>query len=269
MNVLSLFDGISGLRVALDRANIKINNYYASEIDKYAIKISQSNYSDIIQLGDVNSWEEWQLPKIDLLVAGFPCQAFSVAGNQKAFDDPRGALALVLCDVFNHIKQINPNLIFLFENVRMSNANLSKLDQLFQVEHIKINSALVSAQNRLRCYWTNIPGIEQPTDKGILLKDILESGEVDRDKAYCIDANYYKGASLETYLKKKRRQLVFEGGKTRKLSPMECERLQTFSDGYTNHVSNTQRYKALGNSFTVDIIAHILSYLHKDDKRLN
>lgn len=208
MNILSLFDGISCGRVALDLAGIPVTNYFASEIDKYAIQVSKKNWPDIVQLGDANNWREWQLPRIDILLAGFPCQAWSVAGNQKGLDDPRGKMALVLVEIFEHLKNINPDMIFLFENVRMKKSNLDFMDSLFGVKHIMINSSLVSAQNRVRCYWTNIPNVTQPTDKGILLKDIIESGEVDRDKSYCIDANYFKGGSLKNYLDKKRKQLA-------------------------------------------------------------
>ena len=175
MIILSLFDGISGARVALDRAGINVDKYYASEIDKYAIQIAMKNYPDTIQLGNVTKWREWDIEPPDLIVAGFPCQAWSVAGKQKGLNDPRGKLAIVLLDVFNHYK---PKW-FLFENVKMKKENLDFMDELFGVKHIQINSALVSAQNRQRCYWTNIPGIEQPEDKGILLKDIIETSPDD------------------------------------------------------------------------------------------
>jgi len=124
-----------------------------------------------------------------------------------------------------------------------------------------INSALLSAQNRQRYYWASW-GFGQPEDKGLILAGALESGEADRDKSYCIDANYWKGGNLKSYFEKRRRQLVFlKGGEYRKLTPIECERLQTVPDNYTNHVSNTQRYKMLGNGWTVDVIAHIFKSL--------
>lgn len=166
------------------------------------------------------------------------------------------------------------------------------ITQHLGVKPIEINSALVSAQNRKRLYWTNIPGIEQPEDKGIMLKDIIESGEVDRDKSFCIDGNYYKGGNIKQYFEKHRRQIVFtqncmtatmykrmvsngatdiiQNYKFRMLYPIECERLQTLPDNYTAigvidgkeiPISNTQRYKMLGNGWTVDVMAHILSYI--------
>ena len=275
MNVLSLFDGISAGQVALERAGITVNNYYAAEIDKYAIKVTQANYPDTIQLGDVTKWRDWDIDwaSIDLLIGGSPCQGFSFAGKQLAFDDPRSKLFFVYVDILNHIRSVNPSVKFLLENVKMKKEYLDIISEHLGVEPVFINSALVSAQNRQRYYWANWR-ITQPDDKGILLADVIESGAVDRDKSYCIDACYYKGGSLKNYLEKKRRQLalrqseqrlcVFEQDDdrpVRKLTPIECERLQTFPDGYTAHVSNTQRYKALGNSWTVDVVAHIFRQL--------
>ncbi len=282
MNVLSLFDGISCAQIALERAGIKVNNYYASEVDKYAISVTQHNYPDTIQLGDVKKVNIFNVPDIDLLIGGFPCQGFSFAGKQLNFKDERSKLFFECVRLKN---ELNPR-YFLFENVKMKKECQDEISKLLGVEQIEINSSLVSAQNRRRLYWTNIPNVKQPEDKRIMLKDILEKGVVDRDKSYCIDANYYKGGNLKQYFEKSRRQLVFQdsirrkskcvrsGGRGsydrhewdsvdknhwRKLTVIECERLQTIQDNYTNTgISNTQRYKALGNGFTVDIIAHIL-----------
>ena len=170
MRVLSLFDGISGARLALDRAGIKVDKYYASEVDKYAIQIAMKNYPDTIQLGDVTKWQEWDIGGIDLLVGGSPCQGFSFAGKQLNFDDPRSALFFQYVQIKNHFK---PK-YFLLENVKMKKEYQQVITDMLGVEPILINSALVSAQNRNRLYWTNIPGIEQPEDKGILLKDVIE-----------------------------------------------------------------------------------------------
>lgn len=286
MNVLSLFDGMSCGQIALERAGIEVDNYYASEIDKYAIKVAQANYPKTVQLGDVKSVNASDLPKIDLLIGGSPCQGFSLAGNQLNFDDPRSALFFEFTRL---LKECKPK-YFLLENVKMKKEYQDVISKHMGVEPIKINSSLVSAQNRTRLYWTNIEGVGQPGDKGVFLKDILESGYVDRDKSYCIDANYFKGGNLKSYFEKGRRQLVFCGSKPervemrydgkantltvlendnyvvfvngfRKLTPLECERLQTVPDGYTNHVSNTQRYKMLGNGWTVDITRHIFEYM--------
>jgi site-specific DNA-cytosine methylase len=271
MNVLSLFDGISCGQIALERAGINVDKYYASELDKYAITVTQANYPDTIQLGDVTKWREWDIDwaSIDLLIGGSPCQGFSFAGKQLAFDDPRSKLFFVYVDVLNHIRSVNPDVKFMLENVKMKKEYLDVISEKLGVQPVFINSALVSAQNRQRYYWANWE-FGQPEDKGIVLADILEDGAVDRDKSYCIDACYYKGGNPEQYFNKSRRQLVFNpaairgrylvDGKNiyyRKLTPTECERLQTVPDGYTDRVSNTQRYKMLGNGWTVDVIAHI------------
>jgi len=261
MNVLSLFDGLSCGNIALEKAGIKVDNYFASEIDQYSIKIANKNYPGIIQLGDVTKFDETKLPKIDLLIGGSPCQGFSFAGKQLNFDDPRSKLFFVYVYM---LKQLKPK-YFLLENVRMAKQSQDVISEYLGVEPIEINSSLVSAQNRVRLYWTNIPGILQPENKGILLKDILEiDGYVDRDKSHCLDANYFKGGNLKSYFEKHRRQLVFNNDEPitsettyRKLTPLECERLQTIPDGYTEGVSNTQRYKMLGNSWTADVICHI------------
>ena len=184
MNVLSLFDGMSCGRIALERLGIKVDNYFASEIDKYAIKVSEANYPDIIQVGDITELDLSTLPKIDLIMGGSPCQGFSFAGKQLAFDDPRSALffEFVRC-----VKELNPK-YFLLENVRMKKEYLDVISEYMGVEPIMINSALVSAQNRVRYYWTNILGIEQPEQRGIVLRDILvpnlESDLSDKAIAY-------------------------------------------------------------------------------------
>ncbi len=239
------------------------------------------------------------MPPIDILVGGSPCQGFSFAGDQLAFDDPRSALFF---EFVRLLKECKPK-HFLLENVRMKKEFLDVITEQLGVEPIFINSSLVSAQNRQRYYWTNIEGVEQPEDRGIVLKDILEDSDwfTDRDKSHCLDANYFKGGNLKSYFEKHRRQLVFnkpiqvgtadikgfdiikrvyspegksptlttmQGGhrqpkvaedetRWRKLTPLECERLQTVPDNYTEGVSNTQRYKMLGNGWTIEVIKHI------------
>lgn len=386
MNVLSLFDGMSCGRVALERAEIHVTNYYASEIDKYAQVVSTRNYPDIIRLGDVTGWQEWDLPKIDLLIAGSPCQGFSNAGKGLNFNDPRSKLFFVFVDI---LKSVQPK-YFLLENVNMKKAWIDIISGYIGVQPILINSALVSAQNRERLYWTNIPNIKQPQDKGIVLADIIEEGFASRAKSFALDANYAKGGNMKRFTEKSSRQLIFGGairggrvspngkrkdysnipiqqrletdfneksntlstvekdnvlimvgmaddvkgretqrrryaadgkapalstvqggntqpkvsiiqrgrgknnggekamdGKTpsltnskwednnhlwingltyRKLTVLECERLQTLPDRYTEGVSNSQRYKMIGNGWTVDVIVHILSYLHDAPK---
>lgn len=329
MNVLSLFDGASCGRIALERAGIEVNNYYSSEIDKYAIQIANKNYPQDAdkRLGDVTKWQDWNIDwsSIDLVTGGFPCQAWSVAGKQQGDKDERGMLFWTMLDIMKKVLEHNPKAKFLIENVKMKKEfeeyiTFHTNQALGAVYKHLINSALVSAQNRQRYYWTNIEGIEQLEDKGILLRDILEDGLVDRDKSYCIDANYSKGGSLDQYFNKSRRQLVFlrpcdlreykqdsichhivdatdikgnecikrvyaDSGKAptlttmtgghrepkvlidkvyyRKLTPLECERLQTLPDNYTDGVSNSQRYKMIGNGWTVDVISHIFKGIKK------
>jgi len=273
MNVLSLFDGMSCANLALNRIGIKPNKYYASEIDKYAIKVTQANFPDTIQLGDINDWKKWDIDwsSIELVTGGFPCQAWSIAGKQLGDKDERGVLFWTMLDIMKKVLDSNPKAKFLIENVKMKKEFEDYITKhtegaLGKVNKHLINSSLVSAQRRKRFYWTNIENITPPKNKNILLEDIIEYGIVDREKSYCLDANYFKGTNLNQYLMKKRRQIVFDEKleNIRKLTPIECERLQTVPDNYTNHVSNTQRYKMLGNGWTVDIIAHILKNIKED-----
>jgi len=389
MKVLSLFDGMSCGRIALERSGIKVNSYFASEIDKYAIKVAMANYPDTVQLGDVTKWREWDIDwgGIGLVMGGSPCQGFSFAGKQLAFDDSRSVLFFVFVEILEHVKKCNPDVLFLLENVKMKRDHEQIISKYMGVRPIEINSALVSAQNRVRLYWTNIGmesyglfgdkrgAIKDPVDKGILLKDILEQ-EVDEkyylsdkflnglqqrkglnikntsDKANCFTAggnsgglhsdmtligcvkfgrteeakkirkeNLSKGKDYSPFSKKEitgidfdkmntlttasnKDNLIFtknylqwdtsgkgyksqqdrafyeegkhgslcasrtddktgviENGRIRRLTPVECERLQTVEDDYTAHVSDTQRYRMLGNGWTIDVICHILSYI--------
>ena len=367
--------------LALDRLGIKVDKYYASEIDKYAMQVSAANYPDIIQVGDVCDLKSEDFKDIDLILAGSPCQGFSLAGKQLAFDDPRSALFF---EFIRLLKEIKPK-YFLLENVRMKKEFLQIISEqvsacypeiTFGIDPIFINSSLVSAQSRPRYYWTNIPGIEQPKERGIVLKNILEpdaeepmysniyggfgekkprehygksvtiransgggsipniklkdlskyylsekaiaymnrsspkwsNGKTRKDiyikredqKGDCLTANMHKGvpygiveikagAFRARPLDKNGKRVVWKDVKPkqiletrkdeksnsitsvqkdnvltkdevywRKLTPIECERLQTVPDNYTNHVSNTQRYKMLGNGWTIEVIAHIL-----------
>jgi DNA (cytosine-5)-methyltransferase 3A len=387
INVLSLFDGMSCGQQALERSNIKVNQYFASEIDKYAITVTMANYPSTIQLGSVIDVDGFKLPKIDLLIGGSPCQSFSFAGKRKGMStkDEQEILTLehylqlkaegyefegqsyLFWEFMRLLNEVKPT-YFLLENVMMGEKWERILSKAIGVKPVEINSSLLSAQNRRRLYWTNIGMqpmglfgdlesiIQQPKDKGILLKDILES-EVD-DKYYLskktiatinrhgnkiidekenpkqsctIHANYFKmGGRDQQYIihntmprssttgKGGTGHLSRNDGKTycldtgntnavevrqikqlntltngkqtyqqdriydinginpalnthnngfintsriRRLTPTECERLQTVKDDYTNHVSDSQRYKMLGNGWTVDVIAHIFSYL--------
>ena len=363
-NVLSLFNGISGLHLALDKANIQVENVYYSEIDKFANKVTEHHYPNDIALGDVTKWEEWDIDwsTIDLVSAGFPCQAWSTAGKQLGDKDERGMLFWTTLDIIKTVLEHNPKAKFLMENVKMKKEFEEYItyhteQALGYVEKTLINSALVSAQNRNRYYWTNFK-IEQPQDKGILLRDILdgeprdiynelkqdikngivlseqnlngESQTLDRaikngksgnSKSNSLTACAYKGmgtngmtnvlvsgGKTDTFSDVQKDNVVVRAtvqanaehtynGKTptltaamgmgggnvplytdketaekykgryidkherlcyRKLTPLECERLQTVPDNWTSMLSNTQRYKSLGNGWTIDVIAHIL-----------
>lgn len=216
MKVLSLFDGMSCCRLALEKLDIPVEKYYASEIDKYAIQVTQANYPDTEQLGDVTAWETWELDwaSIDLVTGGFPCQAWSLAGKQLGDKDERGKLFWTMLEVMTKVMEHNPKAFYLMENVKMKKEFEQYItyhteQALPNVYKYLINSALVSAQSRQRYYWTNIPGVEQPEDRGIVLRDILEDDfDSEKEKSYCLDANYYKGANYEQYKRMSRRQLV-------------------------------------------------------------
>ena len=382
MNILSLFDGMSCGQQALERANIKVSQYFASEIDKYAIKVTMANYPDTIQLGSVVNVKGADLPKIDMLIGGSPCQSFSFAGKRKGMSTKCNQEILTLeqylelkeqgfefegqsylfWEYVRLLHEVKPK-YFLLENVMMEERWEKIISKTLGVHPVEINSSLLSAQNRRRLYWTNIglkpsglfgdleSTIKQPKDKGILLKDILED-EVD-DKYFLSDKmtnylenrkknfnsgkiNYKTGNDIASCLNANSRSLDIsdniiihnlqprsgdpkkggtghlsksdgktycldtgnsqavevlaadfrydeglrwrDGGKTptlcinqdiftnintkiRRLTPIECERLQTVKDNYTNHVSDSQRYKMLGNGWTVDVIAYIFGYI--------
>ena len=312
MKVLSLFDGISCGMVALQRAGIKIDNYFASEIDKNAIAISENNHPNIIRLGDVTKWKKWDLPKIDLVIGGSPCQGFSRAGKCLNFEDPRSKLFFQYVDILNSIKEKNPDVKFLLENVKMKNEWKDVISYYLGVKPIEINSKLVSAQNRLRLYWTNIEGIEQPKDKGIKLTDVLDDYQVEESvirlqngimfdesipqasmnlvykhddeirvkqsvKCGYIVAEDGDGINISFPTSKSRRGRVIKeksstldcacnicvlhNGMIRRFTQTELERLQTLPDGYTKGFPKAIAQKAIGNGWTVDVIAHIFKGL--------
>lgn len=337
MKVLSLFDGIAGARQALKNLNIDCD-YYASEIDKFAIEVAKHNHPDIKHIGSVTGIETeegWIFynqdndpmknggsfkSNIDLLIGGSPCQDLSCAKrNGKGLKGERSGLFFEYVRILNQVK---PK-YFVLENVasmkKESRDEITK--NLFGIEPIKIDSALVTAQQRKRYYWVGKlqkdgsykkVEIEQPEDKGILLKDIIESGDTEKLKSYCITATYSR-ACPQDYFNHAHRQMIWKGaalrgrsivnGKrkdikgakteqrleirnddkvncltsvskdslilvkdlVRKLTPVECARLQGFPDDYCNMVSKTQAYKALGNSFTVPVIEHILKALFQNE----
>jgi len=292
MNILSLFDGMSCGQIALNKCGIKYDNYFASEIDKNAINITMKNYPNTIQLGDVTKINVENLPKIDLLIAGSPCQGFSFAGKQLNFEDPRSKLFFEFVKLKNELKPT----YFLLENVVMKKEYQDVITEHLGVEPIFINSELVSAQNRKRLYWTNIPNITLPEDKGINLKDILEDGITDKEKAYCLTLHT---GTVRDYFKKSQTNIVylpddngsyevkdgkismtFPKGKNpnevftfkvkvpdgkynfRKLTVSELEQLQTVPVGYTQGFSYTNSVDVLGNGWTVDVICQIFKNIN-------
>lgn len=315
ITVLSLFDGISCARVALERLGYN-PKYYASEVDKYAIQVGMKNYPYNIQLGDVRgvTGSAFNEP-IDLLIGGSPCQDLSIAkANRKGLDGDRSGLFWEYVRILHEVK---PR-YFVLENVNSMPKEAKRIiTEAMGVEPIMINAALVSAQSRKRLFWTNIPGVVLPADRGLVLEDIIEGGypvnlRCYPLKSYCIDANYHKSENLKHHLTHHLRQLIFDpvrvgqynsggqgdrvysvqgksvslsangggrGAKTglyelkchgyvpngeyiiRKLTPVECERLQSLPDGYTEGISKTQRYKCLGNAFNVEVVKHILSFM--------
>lgn len=346
MRVLSLFDGMACGYEALLKAWIEIEKYYASEIDKYAIQIAMKNHPDIIQVGDVTKLKGEDFKDVDMIIGGSPCQGFSMAWKMLNFNDPRSKLFF---EFVRLVKEIKPK-YFLLENVKMKKEFQDVISEYMWVQPIEINSALLSAQNRKRLYRTNIPWIQQPQDRWILLKDILQDSVDGKysiserytnaminarsswklnlpspdGKCWTIIASYYKTPQdwpyideryylTESQIKTINRNFgskwkilneedwmiekitypsrinqkwldikcptltasMWTGGwnvpcvkrqtRIRKLTPIECERLQTMPDNYTEWVSDTQRYKMLWNWWTCDVIAHIFSFIKTDN----
>lgn len=278
-SVLSLFDGMSCGQIALNRVGIEYDNYFASEIDKHAIKVTQHNYPNTIQLGDVTKVKGSDLPKIDLLIGGSPCQGFSFAGKGLNFEDQRSKLFFE----FVRLKNETQPKYWMLENVKMKVEYQNIISEILGVKPILINSKLVSAQSRERLYWTNIP-IAALSDKNIIIADVVGIETDNKSTEIIVTKNIYpkKGQNGNVYsIKGKCKTLSAGVGITgngigssnapkiewnneqgwRRLTATECERLQTVPDNYTDCVSDTQRYKMLGNGWTVDVIAHIFGSL--------
>ena len=336
MNVLSLFDGMSCGQIALNRAGIKYDKYYASEIKSHAIKVTQHNYPDTIQLGDIRDIKAADLPKIDLLIGGSPCQDFSLANKErKGLEGEKSGLFF---EYLRLLKALKPK-YFLLENVAMTDTNMELISQYMGTYPVNINSELVSAQMRNRFYWTNIGPesfdllgfryckIPRPKDRKIMLQSILESGFVDREKSVCLLESESRplrsqhkmahrflekgfitlvAKDKETYLRVKEataigfvdiannqgvdlsypnsktrrgramkdksncllrnnQYFVFHDGDLRYFTQTELERLQTVPEGYTSILNRNDAACLLGDGWTVDVIAHILSFL-KDNQ---
>ena len=294
MKVLSLFDGISCGYKALVNLDIKVDTYYASEIDKYAIAINQYNFPNTIQLGDVNKWEEWDIDwsSIDLLIGGSPCQNLSNAGNGTGLEGSESSLFYRYLDILHHIQSLNPNVKFLLENVKMKPEWEELFNQHMGVKPILIDSGLVSAQSRKRLYWTNIEIEGDLEDKHLTLKDIVEPIE-DKAEFNITDRMYAKKERTLSYkkawsavktLEQKSKTLTcsqsiansgatnikYPNGQFYKPTAIESERLQTLPDNYTKYgildgevkeISYTQRVKCVGNGWTVKVIEYLFKGL--------
>lgn len=278
--VLSLCDGISCGRVALERAGYNVKKYYASEIKDIALQVAMDNYPDTVQLGDVNNIHyidgtlktengNFDVGHIDIVMFGSPCQTFSIAMKTDKriglADKEKSGLFL---ECYRILKEVNPT-YFLMENVaRMRETDKDIITNMMGVKPIRINSRLVSAQLRDRFYWTNIEGITQPDDKGILLKDIVTSGYVDRDKARALlvsDCRPLTTKEKMIHRYKKFTTLIWEtegdDNSVRYMNQTELERCQTMPKGYTKCLNRNDAANVLGDGWTVDVISHILSFM--------
>lgn len=282
ITVLSLFDGISCGKLALERAGIKVDKYYASEIDQFAMQVSKNNYPDIIQLGDVTAWRNWDIDwsKIDLLIGGSPCQGFSYVGKMLNFQDERSKLFFVYADILNHIKSVNPNVKFLLENVRMKPEYQEIINQYLGVTPVKINSVCIAASRRDRLYWANF-NFSQPSEKDITFDDINQNSQDwlpddyikkvsnwkahydpikqainigARQKIHCLTARGYNQSHSGMVL-------ITDGTRYRYLTNNEAELAMTLPIDYTKGIPDKERAKCIGNGWTVDVIAHIFTYL--------
>jgi site-specific DNA-cytosine methylase len=269
INVLSLFDGMSCGQIALERAGIKVENYFASEIDKYAMQVTQNNYPNTKQLGSVTEVKSVDLPKIHLLMGGSPCQGFSTAGKELNFDDERSKLFF---EFVRLKKELNPK-YWLLENVSMKREFRDIISKFLGCEPVMINSSIITGQNRPRYYWTNIL-FSLPKDKNISVSDVLgiPNAEIGQPQPYPRNykelglkrverIEYRTDGKSNAIITNPQKNLLKTDDGYRKLTPLECEKLQTIPLNYTDCVNNSQRYKMLGNGWTVDVIAHILSYL--------
>lgn len=286
MNVLSLFNGMGTLRQAFHDMNIKVDKYYSSEIKPYAIELQQHHFPDVIQVGDINNWKEWDIDwkTIDFIGSGSPCQDLSIGGKRAGINGSRSSLFFVFVDILNHCKKLNPDVKFLQENVgSAARLDVGIMSRALGVYPVRINSKLVVGALRDRYYWSNIKtkqdgifgdivtDIPQPKDRKIMFQDILESGTTDRNKCNCVTEREYKNIykdmdKLKAHIERKRKQgfepliHAVEGDKVRNLTKTEFCRLQGFPDNYCDTLSLTKTISLLGDGWTLPIIIHILSF---------
>lgn len=287
--ILSLFNGMSTGHTALDNIGIKVDKYYSSEIKPAAIKLTQHHYPDTIQLGDVEKWKEWDIDwkSVDMVLSGSPCQDLSIAGKRKGLSGERSGLFWVFVDILNHIKQLNPSVLFLQENVGSANIkDIGIMSRALGVYPVRINSKLVTAQLRDRYYWSNIKtaqdglfgdivtDIPQPKDKKIMFDDIITDGYTKREKCQCVTERYignkHKDESTENAQKFLRKRIksvgscpvvYLDNGMLRTLNKVEMCRLQGFPDDWCDTLPTTKAASLLGDGWTLPIIEHIFSYI--------
>jgi site-specific DNA-cytosine methylase len=288
MNVISLFNGMGTLRQALHDMNIKVNKYYSSEIKPYAIELQQHHFPEVIQVGDINNWKEWDIDwkSIDFIGSGSPCQDLSGAGKRAGITGSRSSLFFTFVEILEHVKKLNPNVLFLQENVGSANTyDVGVMSRALGVYPARINSSLVTAQQRNRYYWTNIKttqdgmfgdlvtDIPEPKDKKINLKNILTSGYTDRDKARCILESEERPLKNKSKLFKRYNEIgminiVFDKEdctfteNIRTLNKTELCRLQGFKDDYCDILTRNKAASLLGDGWTLPVIIHILSFMN-------
>ena len=288
MNVLSLFNGMSTGHTALDNVGIKVDKYYSSEIKPAAIKLTQHHYPDTIQVGDVTKWKEWDIDwkNIDMVLSGSPCQDLSIAGassgKRLGLKGNRSSLFWIFVDILNHIKELNPNVLFLQENVGSANVkDVGIMSRALGVYPVRINSSLVTAQMRDRYYWSNIriaadglfgdlkTDIPEPKDRKVLLKDIIQSGSVIKDKHCCLNTSSgtWRNVNQESLINRNNTTgmitLIEEEGYVRTCNKIEMCRLQGFKDNWCDILTTPQAGSLLGDGWTLPIIEHIFSYIEK------
>ena len=280
MNVVSLFNGMNTGRQALENVGIKVNKYYSSEIKPYAIELTQHHFPDTIQVGDVTKWKEWDIDwkSIDLILSGSPCQDLSAAGKRAGINGSRSSLFFVFVEILEHIKTLNPKVLFLQENVgSASKLDVGIMSRALGVYPVRINSKLVTAQLRDRYYWSNIKtketmfdivtDIPQPKDLGIMLQDIVTGGNVDTDKHTCLNTGSGKGGT-QKYLKHRNETtgmltLIQENELVRTVNKIEMCRLQGFPDDYCDILTTAKAGSLLGDGWTLPIIEHIFSFIER------
>lgn len=292
MNVVSLFNGMNTGRQALENVGIKVDKYYSSEIKPYAIQLTQHHFPDTIQVGDVTKWREWDIDwsSIDLILSGSPCQDLSAAGKRAGINGKKSSLFFTFVEILEHVKSLNPNVLFLQENVgSASKLDVGIMSRALGVYPVRINSSLVTAQLRDRYYWSNIKtketmfdvvtDIPQPKDRNIMFKDIITTGRVERVKAGCLmegtiskhDSKNPFSENWQKYLKSRGEKmsvisLVYENDFVRLLNKIEMCRLQGFPDNYCDILTTSKAGSLLGDGWTLPIIEHIFSFIVVDLK---